>query len=229
MTDSDANDPTPATGPATSWDDFVALLFGNVAMDAWPPPTTAAGEPDGLWATFDAARRHLAAGDQDLAIRAWGGLTMAGLPTRHRLQAWTFLRSVNVHPDASIAGQVLGVVAQVWVETGHDVLAAYEDGTLRYVNFSGAATIVDEPMEVLAQPVANLLAGGQQVADAIGPWEEPLLPPLPAGASRFTMLTPGGLRFGQGEDSVLRQDPMAAPLWAAATDLLVAVVGLTGS
>jgi hypothetical protein len=204
-------------------------MFGLVPLDAWPAGDEPAGEP---WDGFVRARRHLAAGDQDLAVREWAALeTQAGfvpVESRHLLQAWQFLRSVGIQPDASIAGVVLGVVVEVTVDDAHDVLAAYADGSVRYLNHAGGATILDEVPAEVAQRVGPVLGAGQALADQIGPWTEPALPALPVGQMRLTMLTRGGPRFGQGADDVLGAEPMAGPLLAAATDLLVAVVALSG-
>jgi hypothetical protein len=204
-----------------------ATLFGDLPLEAWPVGDDAAGEP---WDAFVRARRHLADGDQDLAMREWGSIeALAGfgaVESRHVLQAWTFLRSVGIQPDASIAGQVLGVVVEVTVEEAHDVLAAYADGSVRYLNHAGGATIVDDPPPAVAARADGLLAAGQALADQIGPWTEPHLPDLPVGQMRLTMLTRGGPHFGQGADDALGAEPMAGPVLAAATDLLVAVVEL---
>jgi len=204
-----------------------STLFGLVPLDRWPEGDEPSGEP---WDGFVRARRHLAAGDQDLAIREWSQVAMivdlTGGESRHVLQAWQFLRSVNVHPDESIAGEVLGVVVEVTVGDAHDVLAAYADGSVRYLNHAGGATILDAVPPEVAVEAAAVLAAGQVLADQIGPWTEPQLPELPVGSMRLTMLTRGGPRFGQGPDDVLGNDPMAGPVLAAATQLLVAVVGL---
>ncbi|MGN6695170.1 MAG: hypothetical protein ACTHN0_13425 [Aquihabitans sp.] len=204
-----------------------STLFGLVPIDAWPVGDDAVGEP---WDGFVRARNHLAAGDQDLAIREWSQIAMtidaAGGESRHVLQAWQFLRSVNVHPDVSIAGQVLGVVVEVTVGSAHDVLATYVDGSVRYLNHAGGATILDDVPPEVAEKAAVVLAVGRALADQIGPWTEPQLPDLPVGTMRLTMLTRGGPRFGQGPDDVLGADPMAGPLLAASTELLVAVVDL---
>ena len=205
-----------------------STLFGMVPLDAWPVGDDSVGEP---WDGFVRARQHLADGDQDLAIREWSQIAMAadltGGESRHVLQAWQFLRSVNVHPDASIAGLVLGVVVEVTVDQAHDVLAAYADGSVRYLNHAGGATILDDVPPEVAEKAVAVLAAGQALADQIGPWEEPALPDLPVGSMRLTMLTRGGPRFGQGPEEVLGNDRLAAPVLAAATELLVAVVGLT--
>jgi hypothetical protein len=39
---------------------------------------------------------------------------------------------------------VLGVAAEMPVRKGHDLLAAYRDGTARYLNYSGKAVIWDD-------------------------------------------------------------------------------------
>ena len=207
-----------------------ATLFGMLPIEQWPAGDDPSGEP---WDGFVRARNDLAAGDQDLAIREWSALeTHAGfgpVESRHLLQAWHFLRSAGIQPDPSIAGVVLGVVVEVTVDDAHDVLAAYADGSVRYLNHAGGATILDEvPAEHAVLP-ANVLAAGQALADLIGPWTEPQLPDLPVGSMRLTMLTRGGPHFGQGPDDVLGADPKAGPLLVAATELLVAVVDLSGT
>lgn len=205
-----------------------STLFGLVPMDAWPVGDDEIGEP---WDGFVRARKHLEAGDQDLAIREWSRIALAidvaGGESRHVLQAWQFLRSVGIVPDASIAGQVLGVVVEVTVDQAHDVLATYADGSVRYLNHAGGATILDDVPPAAVVLAANVLAAGQALADQIGPWTEPQLPDLPVGSMRLTMLTRGGPHFGQGPDDVLGADPMAGPLLVAATELLVSVVDLS--
>lgn len=204
-----------------------ATLFGDLPLDQWPSGDETTGEP---WDAFVRARGHLADGDQDLAIREWSSIEtragFGGVESRHLLQAWTFLRSVGIQPDASIAGQVLGVVAEVAVDGQHDVLAAYADGSARYLNHAGSSTIVDDGPAELAPLVAAVIAAGQALGDQIGPWTESALPDLPEGHTRFTMLTRGGPRFGQGPAEVIQSDALAVPLFTAATGLLVAIVDL---
>lgn len=197
-------------------------LWADQPMAAWPPDDEVGGEP---WTSFVRARRAAAAGDVASALAAWRQVVaMEGIEARHVLQAWHLLRAHGEAPPEAGAGRVLGVVAEVAVGPGHDVLAAYADGSVRYLNHAGGASVFDGgPPEVVAA-VGPLLAAGQVVADAIGPWNEPGLPDLPAGHTRFTMLTPGGFRFGQGPDEVLRDEVMAEPLYAAATALLVAAL-----
>jgi hypothetical protein len=68
--------------------------------------------------------------------------------------------------------------------------------------------------------ITGWLTAGQAIADTIGVWEQPTLPPLPAGQARLTMLTPAGHRFGQAPAAALFRDPAASPFLNAATRLM---------
>ena len=199
------------------------LLFGDLPLDQWPgADAPAQGAP---WDSFIAARAKLAAGNRDEAIRLWLHITTrADVESRHLLQAWTFLRQAGIAPDAEHAKDVLGVIVSVPVQNGHDVLAAYHDGSVRYVNFSGAAVVVDDAPPAVAAAARELLGQGRIVAGRIGPWTEPRLPPLASGEARLMVLTPSGPRFGQAAFSALGSDPMAQPVLDAAFQLLTEVL-----
>ena len=214
---------------ATAAESLLPLLFGDRPLDAWPPAAEPGATAEELpWSAFLQARQHLADGDQDLAIRAWASVSAIGAwESRHTLQAWHFLREVGVRPDESIAHQVLGVVAEVAVGDGHDALAAYAIGGVRYLNHAGPVVVVEDGPPQIQELGTRFLDVAQAVAAQLGAWTEPRLPVLPVGHSRFTMLTPSGPHVGQGPDEVLRSDAMAAPLFDAATRLLVAVYELS--
>lgn len=224
---------TEATPMGGANEELRALLFGNVPMEAWPiDDGGSSGEAwDEPWSLFVRARAHLRNGDQDLAIREWSQIAnpIAGWESRQVLQAWTCLRGQGIVPDASIAGEVLGVVVEVPMEGSHDVLAAYADRSVRFLHHLGGATVVESPLPELEPGVAALLAAGQALAAQIGPWTEPALPPLPADHARLSMLTRNGPCFGQGPLDALTAAPPAAALFAAATTLFQAVVALPPS
>jgi hypothetical protein len=73
-------------------------------------------------------------------------------------------------------------------------------------------------------PDAQRIAASQTVADVIGPWGRPELPSLPGGHTRFVMLAPGGVRFGQGPETALRTDRVAGTLLEVATRVLTALL-----
>jgi hypothetical protein len=181
------------------------------------------------WDSFIQARQALAAGHGDQAAQLWQAVAaMADVESRHVLQAWTFLRAAGVRPGAELAKVVLGVVACVHVRDGHDVLATYRDGSVRYVNFSGAAVVLDPQLPAsVAGPAREMLERGRELADQIGPWTEPGLPALPAGAARLMALTPSGPHFGQGPYDVLSTDPRARPFLDTALALLQAVISIS--
>ncbi|MCU0863711.1 MAG: hypothetical protein MUC36_07975 [Planctomycetes bacterium] len=196
-------------------------LFGDVPLARWCAGH--AGEP---WSTFTTAAACIDRGDQAGAARALQKvLAQEGLESRHHLQAWTVLRELGNAPSAAEAKHVYGVVVDVPVETGVDSVAAYEDGTARYLNYSGAAIVWEAPDDRLARVVREVLATGQKIATVIGPWEG-ARPELPAGQTRLSMLTPSGIHFGQAPFETLWREPMARPLIEAATRLMQALIGL---
>jgi hypothetical protein len=206
------------------------LMFGDAASDEWRPrdDQPASSEP---WLSFAEASTCAQSGDAEGAARAWRRVTsMEGIEARHVLQAWHFLRGVGIEPSADHSSEVLGVVAEVATENGHDLLAAYRDGSVRYLNVSGKVLVVEpgasDPQTDDA--VRHWIGVGQGLARVVGVWDQPELPPLSKGDSRMMMLTPGGHRFGQGPAQALRQDPAAATFFDAATRVLVKVTTLSG-
>ncbi|HEX3964670.1 MAG TPA: hypothetical protein VHZ03_49820 [Trebonia sp.] len=167
-------------------------------MDEWV--AKASGNPGEPWASFERARRLARAGKRGEAAEVWRQIADAdGLESRHILQAWHFLRQAGYQPAADQAAQVLGAVAEMPITNAHDLLAAYSDGTARYFNYSGKALIWDIQTDVrVLGGVMDWFASAQVIARSVGVWEKPSLPPLPGGHFRLAVLTPGGVRFGQG-------------------------------
>ncbi|MEK7442856.1 MAG: hypothetical protein AABZ78_18780, partial [Chloroflexota bacterium] len=60
------------------------------------------------------------------------------------LWAWNMLRAWGQMPDDDTAQKVLGVVMEVGLDKGMDVMAAYEDGTSRYVSKTGSMIVWDD-------------------------------------------------------------------------------------
>jgi hypothetical protein len=150
-------------------------------------------------------------------------LAQSGLESRHYLQAWMGLVSFGVRPVGSEAKHLYGVVLDMPVPGGLDTVAAYEDRSVRYLNFSGAAVIWEHPDSSLDSEIQAFLGAGRQLLAMIGPWEGPR-PPLPSGQARISLLTPSGLHFGQADPSLLSRDRMAAPVLQAATELMQALI-----
>jgi hypothetical protein len=123
------------------------------------------------------------------------------------------------------AKHVYGVVVDVPVENGFDTVAAFDDRSARYLNFSGAAVVWDAPDSRMDARVRELLAAGQQLATLIGPWQDER-PPLTPLNARISLLTPSGLHFGEGPFEDFAADPMASPVIAAAASLMQSLISV---
>jgi hypothetical protein len=195
------------------------FIFADVPVDEWnPSPGDHPAEP---WVSFERARQFARSGQPTKAVALWEQIALTdGVPSRVSLQAWHFVRQAGHTPPADLTRRVLGAVAEVPVNRGHDVLAAYQDGTARYLNYAGGAVIWDDPHPEIQAAIDVWLATAQELSDRIGTWEQPTLPPLPAGHLRLLMLTPGGPRFGQGPAAGLQADPAANRFLAHAAALM---------
>ncbi len=118
-----------------------------------------------------------------------------------------------------------GVIVEVPVDGGLDALAAYAEGGVRYINHSGAMSIV-EGVDVPGARVAALLEAAAAVVGRIGPSAEPRRPPPAPGLIRLSFLTSDGLCYGEGPMAAMARDAMAGPVVAQAVALLQSVVGL---
>jgi hypothetical protein len=205
------------------------VLFGDLPLSQWPSDSSSQPQEE-PWLSLVTVRNSLADGNKEEAIRVLQGiLVMPGLESRHYLQAWHFLRELGIQPSDNEAKQVYGVVVEVAMPQGLDILAAYSDRTARYFNYSGAAVIWERPDDSLDHTLDALLEAGQMVAAQIGPWEgaRPLAPQ--GDEARISMLTPSGLHFGQGSMDVLSRDSLGGPLIAAATKLMQELIAKTNS
>ncbi|HEY7202258.1 MAG TPA: hypothetical protein VIC57_18700 [Candidatus Dormibacteraeota bacterium] len=197
-------------------------LFGDMPLATW-----AAAGGDEPWASFRRAEDAIRAGRHDQAVSILMGVTAAdGLESRHTLQAWSALRELGTRPPAAAGRTVLGVVVEVPMDAGLDLLAAYADRSARYYNHGGGGVVWERADDRLDGPIDGVLAAGQAVADRIGPWEGPRPAPPGAGRIRLNMLTPSGIHFGEGPHAGMAADPVGGPLVEAATALMLELVGL---
>ncbi len=202
------------------------VLFGDLPISAWPNEATPAR--DEPWLSFATAREHLESKRAPEAIAQFRNiLAMPGLESRHYAQAWHFLREAGISPEATEAKDVLGVVVEVGLPDGLDIVVAYADGSARYFSYSGAGVVWDAPDHSLDEPIANLLRTGRAVAEQIGPWLEKRPAAPGAGQARVNMLTPSGLHFGQAPLDVLAKDPLGGPVVVAALQLMQGLVAKT--
>jgi hypothetical protein len=142
--------------------------------------------------------------------------------SRVRALAYNWLRAHGERPPKGI---LLGVVIELPLDQGLDVLAAYADGSVRYINHSGKLAVI-EPGGL---PEANrraktLIELAQPIVDRIGPWEKARLPPPVKPNVRLTFVVSNGLHFGEGPFQAIQKDPLAGPLLEQGSQLLRFVV-----
>lgn len=199
-------------------------LFGDQPIEQWPSGKVT-GEP---WSLFIEAADALRNGDPKKAILVWKQIvSLHGLEPRHYVQAWTFLRQHGEQPPPEAAKIVYGMVVEVSMGNGLDLLAAYADYSARYYNYSGAGIVWEHPDARLDPQIDRLLEAGRQVVAIIGPWTDPRPGPPPINQARISMLTPSGLYFGQGSMQGLSSDPMGKRLVDSATDLMLHMTHLS--
>ena len=197
-------------------------LFGDLPMVQWPSDSSLDMEP---WVSFVQARKYLEKRKGDSAITTLKKITdMPGLESRHYLQAWHFLRLLRVNPSPDKAKIVYGVIVEVAVQGGADLVAAYSDHTARYLHHLGGGVIWEHPDTSLDAEIDSLLRAGQEVANAIGPSEHGR-PPAPQGEDVvLSMLTPSGIHFGYGSFKKLYEDPKGKAIIDPATQLMQGLI-----
>jgi hypothetical protein len=133
---------------------------------------------------------------------------------------------LGIHPPAEKAKTVYGVVVEVGMKNGADLVAAYSDYTARYVHHIGGGVIWEHPNESLDPKIKDLLDAGQAVANRIGPWEQERPAPPKEHNVRLNMLTPSGLHFGYGGYQTLHNEPMGRAILDPATALMLSLTEL---
>lgn len=111
------------------------------------------------------------------------------LETRLQLWVWSGLRELGQKPDPKLAHEVLGAIIEMPSRGGYDTLAAYVDGSARYLNFSGAAIFWDADDSAIKSLC-------QALVDATIPASNQAKPrtnlSLPKGSAQATLLTRSG-------------------------------------
>ena len=151
---------------------------------------------------------------------------MPAVETRYQLQAWHLLREMAEKPPSTLENLVRGVVVEVGLESGHDLLGAYADRTAYYYNYSGAGVVWKRPDSSLDSLIDALLDAAAAIVSHIGPWTEARRPAPTTGHIRLNILTPNGLYFGEGPFEQMDRDPLARPMVQAATKLMSKLASL---
>jgi hypothetical protein len=139
---------------------------------------------------------------------------------RIRYLAYTRLREMRHQITTKT---LVGVITEIPLPAGLDVLAAYSEGGVRYINATGKMAFF-EGVTSFRPHVEALFAAAEAVIARIAPWHQPRRPPPKAGNVRLTFLVSDGLYFGEGPMAAMQREAMAGPVIQRATELLQATV-----
>jgi hypothetical protein len=140
---------------------------------------------------------------------------------RIRALAFNRLRKLGRQVPMKI---VLGVMLEVPLQQGLDVLAAFSDGGVRHINHTGKVLLFDSPLVEVGHLAKELLQVSQPLVNQIGPWDKARFAPPTGDLVRTTILVSDGLYFGQGPYGALRNDPLGEAVLAAGEKLLQVVI-----
>jgi hypothetical protein len=122
---------------------------------------------------------------------------------------------------STLKKELIGVIVEVGLPEGLDVLACYNNGTARYINHTGTLLVWETTEdEKINQLIQELFRHSTAIVNQIGPWDQPRKPhPFP-GITRISFLVSDGLYFGEGPTDVLFNDAMAGKALATSTSIL---------
>lgn len=121
--------------------------------------------------------------------------------------------------------ELLGVIVEVGMPDGLDVLAVYRDHTARYINYSERMIIWENAQDAgIDGTIAELFRTSGELVSRIGPWDKDRLPPPKNGEARITFLVSDGLYFGYGPFDALFKDSMGGRVLTAASELMALLI-----
>ncbi len=116
--------------------------------------------------------------------------TIPNSETRIQLWVWSALRELGERPDPQSGKEVLGVVVEVPMQGAYDTLAAYQEGSARYLNFSGAAIFWDARDATIKSLCQHLIGSTIPESPRAVPRQDTI---LPKSGTQVTLLTRSGM------------------------------------
>jgi len=112
-----------------------------------------------------------------------------------------------------------GVVIELELSAGLDVLAVFSDGTIRHINHAGEPVACDAAAIHLQFAALRLLAQAQSVLRRLAPCTKPRAAAPARGSVRLSFLASDGLYCDEGPMSLMRHEPRAGRLIRQADEL----------
>ena len=195
------------------------MLFGDLPLSYWG----SVGGNEIPWNLFKAVHKSIETEDKETAIDMLHEIiNMPGLESRQYLQAWHFLNGLEEPAEADT--KIFGVVLEINMPQGNDVLAVYADYSARYFNYSGKSIIWEHADNSMDDLIDGIFEQSKNVVSKIGPWKDARLDPPTRQMARINFLTSKGLHFGEAGQQVLFNDAMAGKLMHEMLNLMKALI-----
>jgi len=143
------------------------------------------------------------------------------LESRQQLLACNLLLANGIRPAGK---ELLGVIVEVALPGGLDVVAAFSDSTARYFNHAEKILVWETTMVESSLLINKLFNESEKLLKHIGPWNQDRRTFPVNGNARLTFLVSDGLYFGEAPFSVLSADPMAGPVINATAGLMTFLI-----
>ncbi len=143
------------------------------------------------------------------------------LQTRHKILAYNLLAVNGVPAERK---ELMGVIVEVSLPGGLDVLAAYQDGTARYINYIEKLLVWETETGQSTDLVSKLFSDSSIVVSRIGPWDKERCPFPVNDKIRLSFLVSDGLYFGEGPFDVFQKDQLAGPVINSASELMTYLI-----
>lgn len=181
---------SPESGKLGSEEDSIRqFLFASQSLREQLSHMRPDGRAGSAQSIADAQRLVEEGRSREAIARLRSVLDSPALETRIQLWVWAALRELGESPAGKLAFEVLGAVLEMPSGGAYDTLAAYVDGSARYLNFSGRAIFWDAP-----NPTVKRLC--QAMVDSTIPASGRAKPrtslSLPKRGVQVTMLTRSG-------------------------------------
>lgn len=148
------------------------------------------GNPGPFQTFADAAALANSGKKEEAKSRLHSILGLPNLETRIQLWVWSALRELGERPDPKSGKEVLGVVVEMPMQRAYDTLAAYQDGSARYLNYSGKAIFWDQHDVAIKSLCQRLIVSTIPEGSRALPRQNAM---LPKSGSQATLLTRSGM------------------------------------
>lgn len=198
------------------------MLFGDLPISYWASMES----KEVPWNLFKEVKNNIDSGEKDIAVDLLNEIiNMPGLESRHYLQAYHFLNELQTADNSGTI--IFGVVLEINMPQGNDVLATYADHSARYYNYSGKSIIWERGNNSLDALIDGIFEQAKNVVTQIGPWKNLRLHAPVNNIARINFLTSKGLHFGEASQQFLFNDPLAGKLMHGMLNLMNALIDST--